>query len=165
MVVKGKYIQYNCVNTFLPIKGIVLTATYYSGSAIQDCSSGYDLYILESVARRMLLNAQWVTLGGRRHMTCSFPSVPVAKWWKQQFDAGVRDIIKEKGCLQLLHLTGNCQLTLTKKGISALATAFKGSVIRWHYKYRIVHGGGGGYIRQLNLTILLFMCVHLYGFI
>lgn len=79
MVVKSKYIQYNYVNPFLPIKGIVLTATYCSSSAMQDCSSGYDLSILESVVRRMLLNAQWVTLGGRRHMTCSYPSVPACK--------------------------------------------------------------------------------------
>lgn len=100
-------------------------------------------------------------------MLLSFSFQP-AKWWKQQFGAGVRGIIKEKGCLQFLHLTGNCQLTLTKEGISALAAAFKGSVIRWHYKYRIAHGGGGvRYIRRVNLTILLFH-VHvsaLYGFI
>lgn len=82
-----------------------------------------------------------------------------AKWWKQQFGLGVRDIIKEKGCLQLLHLTGNCQLTLTKKGISALAAAFKGNAIRWHYKYRIVRGGGGvGTSGSWTWTILFFVC-------
>lgn len=53
--------------------------TYWCSSAMQDCPSGSDLYIPERVVRRMLLNAQWVTLGGRRFMTCSFPSVPACK--------------------------------------------------------------------------------------
>lgn len=88
------------------------------------------------------MHSEWLWVaGGLWHVP--FLLFQPAKWWKKQFGPGVRDIIKEKGCLQLLHLTGNCQLTLTKKGISALAAAFKGSVIRWHYKYRIVHGGGG----------------------
>ena len=88
------------------------------------------------------MHSEWLWVaGGLWHVP--FLLFLPAKWWKQQFGPGVRDIIREKGCLQLLHLTGNCQLTLTKKGISALAAAFKGSVIRWHYKYRIVHGGGG----------------------
>lgn len=88
------------------------------------------------------MHSEWLWVaGGLWHVP--FLWLQPAKWWKQQFGPGVRDIIKEKGCLQLLHLAGNCQLTLTKKGISALAAAFKGSVIRWHYKYRIVHGGGG----------------------
>lgn len=34
---------------------------------------------LESVVRRVLLNAQKVTLGGRRLMTCSYPPVPGCK--------------------------------------------------------------------------------------
>lgn len=88
------------------------------------------------------MHSEWLWVAGGLWHVPFLPFQP-AKWWKQQFGPGVRDIIKEKGCLQLLHLTGNCQLTLTKKGISALAAAFKGSVIRWHYKYRIVHGGGG----------------------
>lgn len=88
------------------------------------------------------MHSEWLWVAeGLWHVP--FPRYQPAKWWKQQFGPGVRDIIKEKGCRQLLHLTGNCQLTLTKKGISALAAAFKASVIRWHYKYRIVHGGGG----------------------
>lgn len=88
------------------------------------------------------MHSEWLWVaGGLWHV--SFLLFQPGKWWKQQFGPGVRDIIKEKGCLQLLHLTGNCQLTLTKEGISALAAAFKGSVIRWHYKYRIVHRGGG----------------------
>ena len=37
---------------------------------------------------------------------------------------------EREGRLQLLHLRGNCQLTLTKEGISALAAAFKERVIR-----------------------------------
>lgn len=110
----------------------------------QASPSGSDLYIPqkcseESAVKCTVSDSGWQEAYDMFLSLLFFP----AKWWKQQFGPGVRDIIKEKGCLQLLHLAGNCQLTLTKKGISALAAAFKGSVIRWHYKYRIVHGGGG----------------------
>lgn len=45
----------------------------------QDSPRGSDLYILKSVVRRVLVNAQWVTLGGRRLMTCSLPPAPACK--------------------------------------------------------------------------------------
>lgn len=106
------------------------------------------------------MHSEWLWVaGGLWHVP--FLLFQPAKWWKQQSGPGVRDIIKEKGCLQLLHLTGNCQLTLTKEGISALAAAFKGSVIRWHYKYRIVHGGGGVGTSGSWTWQFCFSCAHL----
>lgn len=117
--------------------GVILTVTYWCSSAMQDCPSGSDLYIPESVVRRVLLNAQWVTLGGRRFMTCSFPSVPACK-------------------VMETAVWSRCQGHYQRKGLPAVAPSHR--KLPTHPNKERHKCRGGGDIRQLNLTIPFFMC-------